>query len=59
LTYSLDATLLNAISKAKTVGISLQPSSEAAFFSGFDDMRFEEGASMLPGLLQVCNRPAQ
>jgi hypothetical protein len=46
---------LNAIAKAATVGIALQPTMEATFFAGFDGMPFDEGRKKLPGLLQACN----
>jgi hypothetical protein len=52
--YSVDATILNAISKAKTVGILLQPATEAAAYLGFESMPFDEGRAKLPGFLQVC-----
>ena len=52
--YSVDATILNAISKAKTVGILLQPTTEAAAYLGFESMPFDEGRAKLPGFLQVC-----
>ena len=54
LSYSVDATILNAISNAKTVGILLQPATEAATHVGFEGMPFDEGRAKLPGFLQVC-----
>jgi len=54
LSYSVDPTILNAISKAKTVGILLQPATEAAIHLGFESMPFDEGRAKLPGFLQVC-----
>jgi hypothetical protein len=54
LSYSVDATILNAISNAKTVGILLQPTTEAATYLGFESMPFDEGRAKLPGFLQVC-----
>jgi hypothetical protein len=54
LSYSVDATILDAISKAKTVGILLQPTTEAAINLGFESMPFDEGRAKLPGFLQVC-----
>ena len=56
LTYTLNDTLLNSISKAKTVGAGLQPTPEGAIFSGFNSMPFEGGAAKLPGFLAVCHR---
>jgi hypothetical protein len=54
LAYSVDESILNAIRKAKTVGILLQPSTEAAIYMGFESMPFDDGRSKLPGFLQVC-----
>jgi hypothetical protein len=56
LVYDADTAILGAIGKAKRVGVGLQQSPNAAFFSGFDSMPFEEGAGKLPGLLRVCER---
>jgi hypothetical protein len=56
LTYSLNAPLLTAISKAKTVGVGLQPSTAAAIFAGFNYLPFADGATKLPGFLAFCNR---
>jgi hypothetical protein len=55
LMYSVDANLIAAIGKATTVGIGLQPTTEASFFAGFDDLPFDEGRAKLPGLLRTCN----
>lgn len=58
LTYKLDASLLKLIANAKTsVGVGLQPTAEAAFFAGFARMPFQDGATKLPGILHVCQRP--
>jgi hypothetical protein len=54
LIYSINRPMLDAITKANTVGIALQPTNEAAFFAGFDGMPFEEGKKKLPGFLQAC-----
>jgi hypothetical protein len=54
LSYAVDAAILNAISKARTVGIWLQPTPEAATHLGFENMPFDEGRAKLPGFLQVC-----
>jgi hypothetical protein len=56
LVYRLDAALLMAISKAKTVGVGLQPSTAAPIFAGFNNMPFADGAAKLPGFLAVCHR---
>jgi hypothetical protein len=56
LIYRVDDGLLTAIAKAKTVGIGLSPASGAAIFSGFSDMPFRDGATKLPGFLQVCHK---
>jgi hypothetical protein len=54
LSYSVDAAILDAISKARTVGIVLQPKTEAVVNLGFESMPFDEGRAKLPGFLQVC-----
>jgi len=54
LSYYIDATILDAISKARTVGVLLQPTTEAAVNLGFESMPFDEGRAKLPGFLQVC-----
>lgn len=57
LIYRVDDELLTAISNAKTaVGIGLSPTPGAAFFNGFSDMPFRDGAIKLPGFLQVCHK---
>jgi hypothetical protein len=56
LSYSVDRTILNAIGKAKTVGVLLQPTTESAIYLGFESMPFDEGRAKLPGFLQVCKR---
>jgi hypothetical protein len=52
--YAVDQAMLNALGRANTVGIMLQPTTEAAFFWGFIDLPFEEGRKKLPGYLQAC-----
>ena len=54
LMYSVDPVMMSAIGKATTVGIGLQPTTEAAFFAGFDDLPFDEGRAKLPGFLRAC-----
>jgi hypothetical protein len=54
--YPLDLNLMAAISRAKFVGVGLQPTAKAAVFLGFDSMPFGEGAMKLPGLVSVCGR---
>jgi hypothetical protein len=54
--YKADAETIRAISKARTVGIALQPTAQAAFFAGFDGMPFDDGAQKLPGFLQSCSK---
>jgi hypothetical protein len=54
LSYYVDAAILNAIGKARTVGILLQPTTEATIHLGFESMPFDEGRAKLPGFLQVC-----
>jgi hypothetical protein len=54
LTYRVNRSLLNEISKAKTVGVGLQGGVGAAVYSGFDLMPFGDGAAKLPPLLAVC-----
>jgi hypothetical protein len=56
LMYRLDASLLDEIIKAKTVGVGLRPSATAPIFSGFADMPFSDGAGKLPGFLAVCRQ---
>jgi hypothetical protein len=56
LIYRLDSNLMTAISKAKSVGVGLQLTTEAAVFIGFDSMPFGEGALKMPGLTSVCGR---
>ena len=54
LMYSVDPVMISAIGKATTVGIGLQPTTEGAFFAGFDDLPFDEGRAKLPGFLRAC-----
>jgi hypothetical protein len=54
--FSLDDTLLSAIQRAKTVGVSFQFSYGAPVFLGFDGLEFAEGAKKLPGFLHTCLR---
>ena len=54
--FSLNDTLLSAIQRAKTVGVSFQFSYGAPIFLGFDGMEFAEGAKKLPGFLHTCIR---
>jgi hypothetical protein len=56
LVYRLDSNLVTAISKAKFVGVGLQPTAQAKVFLGFDSMPFGGGAAKLPGLTSVCGR---
>lgn len=56
LIYDLDPSLLAAIAQAKSVGVGLQLTTEAASFYGFDDMPFEGGATKLAGFSQICRR---
>ena len=56
LSFAVDATILNAIGNGKTVGILLQPTTEAATYLGFQSMPFDEGRAKLPGFLRVCKR---
>jgi hypothetical protein len=56
LTYRVNTTLLNAISRAKTIGVGLQGGVGAAVYSGFNYMPFVGGAAKLPGFLAVCHR---
>jgi hypothetical protein len=54
--YRLDSNLLARISKARFVGVGLQPTTGAKVFLGFDSMPFTEGAMKMPGLTSVCGR---
>lgn len=54
LIYIVDPSMLNAIAKAATVGIALQPTTDAEFFAGFDGLPFDEARKKLPALLQAC-----
>lgn len=54
LVYGVDSNLIAAISRAKFVGVGLQPTAEAQVFLGFDSMPFGEGAIKMPGLISVC-----
>jgi hypothetical protein len=56
LVYRVDSNLMTAISRAKFVGVGLQPTAEAKVFLGFDSMAFREGAMKMPGLISVCSR---
>ena len=53
--YPLGSTLLNSISRSKTVGVGLQGGIGAAVYSGFNFMPFAEGAAKLPGFVAVCH----
>jgi hypothetical protein len=57
LMYRVDLMMMAAIGKATTVGIGLQPTNEAAFFAGFDDLPFDEGRAKVPGFLKACKKP--
>ena len=54
LVYRLNSNLIAAISRARFVGVGLQPTPEAKVFLGFDSMPFEEGAIKMPGLTSMC-----
>jgi hypothetical protein len=54
--YNLDQALIDKIAGAKRVGLILQFGEDAAIFHGFDNMPFEDGAKLLPGLLAVYSR---
>lgn len=56
LVYRLDFNLIAAISRAKFVGVGLQPTAEAKVFLGFDSMPFGEGRLKMPGFTSVCSR---
>jgi hypothetical protein len=59
LDYGLNSDLLRAISKAKRVGVGLQPATGAAAFSGFNSMPFgEDAAKKLSEFLIECNSTA-
>lgn len=59
LVYHLNSNLIAAISRARFVGVGLQPTPEAKVFLGFDSMPFEEGAIKMPGLTSVCGTPGK
>jgi hypothetical protein len=56
LVYRLDSNLIAAISRAKFVGVGIQPTAEAKIFLGFNSMPFGEGALKMPGFTSVCSR---
>ena len=58
LAYAVDPGLLNAISGARTLGVGLQPTTEAAVFNGFNAMPFAGGAAKLSGFSEVCHHSA-
>jgi hypothetical protein len=55
-TYAIDSTVLHLLQKASKVGVLMQPTFEASFFAGFDNMPFADGAKKLEGFLSVCSR---
>jgi hypothetical protein len=58
-TYGLDDALIEKIGRAKRVGMIFQWDEDAPVFLGFDSMPFEEGATKLPGLVNVFNGPCE
>jgi hypothetical protein len=54
LVYRMDSNLVAAISKAKVIGVGVQPTPEAKVFLGFDGMPFTAGSAKLAGFASVC-----
>jgi hypothetical protein len=54
--YALNDQYLSMIRNAREVGLAMQPTSDSAYFAGFDSMPFGQGAAKLPGFLAVCGR---
>jgi hypothetical protein len=52
--YVLTRSQIDALRKAHTVGVIVQPEYGAPIFLGFDKMPFVEGAQKLDGLLVNC-----
>jgi hypothetical protein len=55
--YVLTPSQLDALRRAHTVGVIVQPEYGAPIFLGFDKMPFDEGARKLDGLLANCGPP--
>jgi hypothetical protein len=58
LMYRMDSNLIASISKAKVVGVGMQPTSESKVFLGFDSMPFAEGSAKLAGFASICSSSA-
>jgi hypothetical protein len=52
--YVLTSSQIQALRRAHTVGVIVQPEYGAPVFLGFDKMPFDEGAQKLDGLLASC-----
>jgi hypothetical protein len=54
--YQMTPEILTKLRTAKMIGYHLQHSTDAAMFVGFDALPFQDGASKLPGLIDVFFR---